>query len=75
MKGLWQKSCKKNNNRKRHFHIDNGASTDQVFTLLDTVQSDNEDKIDELINDFDKQFIAPEEIELTDNLTMWVLWR
>ena len=56
-----------NNNRKRHFHIDRHASTDQVFTLLDAVQSDNEDEIDELMNDFDTEFIAPEEIELTDN--------
>ena len=40
---------------------------DQVITLLGTVQNDNEDEIDELINDFDKEFIASEEIKLTDN--------
>ena len=56
-----------NNYQKRHFDIDSDASKDQVFTLLDAVQSDNEDKIDQLMNDFDTQFIAPEEIELTDN--------
>ena len=56
-----------NNNRKRHFHIDSDVSTDQVFSLLDTVQSDNENKTDELMNDFDTEFIAPKEIELTDN--------
>ena len=38
-----------------------------MFTLLDAVQSNNEDEIDELMNDFDTEFIAPEEIELTDN--------
>ena len=37
------------------------------MTLLDPVQSDNEDEIDKLINDFDKEFTAPEEIELTVN--------
>ena len=58
---------KTNNNRKRPFHIYHDASTDQVFTLLDAVQSDSEDEIDELINDFNKKFIAPEEIELTDS--------
>ena len=31
------------------------------------MQSDNEDEIDKLINDFDKEFTAPEEIELTVN--------
>ena len=49
------------------FHIDNNASTDQVFILLVAVQSDNEDEIDKLMNDFDTEFIAPEDIELTDN--------
>ena len=38
-----------------------------MFTLLDAVQSNNEDEIDELMNDFDTEFIAPEEIELTDS--------
>ena len=56
-----------NNNRKRHFDIDIDASTGQVFTLLDAVQSNNEDEIDELINDFDMEFIAPEEIKFNDN--------
>ena len=31
------------------------------------MQSDNEDEIDELMNDFDTEFIAPEEIKLTAN--------
>ena len=56
-----------NNNPKRHFHIDSDASTDQVLKLLDAVLSENEDEINELMNDFDTKFIAPEEIELTDN--------
>ena len=30
------------------------------------MQSDIEDEIDKLMNDFDTEFIAPEEIELTD---------
>ena len=55
------------NNQKRLFHIDSDTSTDQGFTLLDAVQSDNEDEIDKLMNDFDTKFRAPEEFELTDN--------
>ena len=39
-----------NNNRKRYFHIDSGTSTNQIFALLDTVQSVNEDEIDGLMN-------------------------
>ena len=56
-----------NNNRKRHFDSDNDSPTGQVFTLLSALQSNNEDEIDELMNDFDMEFIAPEEIELTGN--------
>ena len=67
MKGLSVKSWKMNNNWKIHFDIESDASTDQVFTLLDAVQSDNEDEIDKLMNDFDTQFIAPKEIELTNS--------
>ena len=35
--------------------------------LLDTMENDNKDEIDELMNDFDTEFIALEEVELTDN--------
>ena len=31
------------------------------------MQSNNEDEIDELMNDFDREFKAPEKIKLTDN--------
>ena len=53
--------------KKRHFHIDSDAWTDQLFKLLDAVHGDNEDETEKLMNDFDTEFIAPEEIELTDN--------
>ena len=56
-----------NNNRKRYFHIDSGTSTDEIFALLDTFQSDNQGEINKLMNDFDTEFIAPEEIKLTEN--------
>ena len=35
--------------------------------LLDTVQSDTDDDIDELMNDSDTEFIAPEEIKIIEN--------
>ena len=53
--------------KKRHFHIDSDAWTDQLFKLLDAVHGDNEDETEKLMNDCDTEFIAPEEIELTDN--------
>ena len=62
-----------NNDRKRHFHIDSDASSDEVFTLLDAVQSDNENENDKLMNDLDTKFIAPKEIGLMGNPAMRVL--
>ena len=45
---------------------------DQIFGILDTVQSDKEDEMDELMNDFDTEFITLEEIKLTQ--TTRVFW-
>ena len=53
-----------NNNPKRHFDIGSAVSTGQLFTLLDAVQSNNQGDIDELMDDFDMEFIAPEEMNL-----------
>ena len=38
------------NSRKRYFHIDENASTEQIYALLD-VKSADEDDIDNLMND------------------------
>ena len=57
-----------NNNQEKIFRISSGTSTDKILALLDTVQRDNEDEIDELINDCNTEFIALEEFKLTGNL-------
>ena len=57
-----------NNNQEKIFHISSDTSTGKILALLDTVQSDNEDEIDELINDYNTEFIALEEFKLTGNL-------
>ena len=56
-----------NNKQKWYFHIDKSTSIVHIFALLDTVETDNEDETHELMNDSDTEFIAPEEIKLTDN--------
>ena len=48
--------------RKRYFHIDESASSEQTHALLDDVGSTDIDDIDNLMNDFDTEFIAEEEI-------------
>ena len=42
--------------------IDRGTASEQVLALLDAVESDEEDKIDNLMNDSDTEFIMEEEI-------------
>ena len=48
--------------RKRYFHIDKNASSEQIYALLDDVHSNDEDDIDNLMNDTDIEFIAEEEV-------------
>ena len=50
------------NGRRRYFHLDENASSKQIYTLLDDVESADEDGIDNLMNDSDTEFIAEQEI-------------
>ena len=48
--------------RKRYFHIDENAGSEQIYSLLDDVESDDKNDIDNLMNDSYTEFIAEEEI-------------
>ena len=48
--------------RKRYFHTDKNAGSEQIYSLLDDVESDDNNDIDNLMNDSDTEFIAEEEI-------------
>ena len=50
------------NGRKRYFHIDRNASSEQKYVLLDDVESADEDDIDNLMNDSDTELISEEGI-------------
>ena len=50
------------NDKKRYFHIDENASSEQKYTLLDDIESAGEGGIDNLMNDSDSEFIAEEKI-------------
>ena len=41
------------NNRKKHTKIDNSISSEEIFVWLNAVNSDDEEVIDQLMNDFD----------------------
>ena len=48
--------------RKRYFHFDENASSEQIYALLDNVETTDEDDIDNLMNYSDTEFIAEEQI-------------
>ena len=48
--------------RKTYFHIHKNASSEQMYDLLDDVESTDENEINSLMNDSDTEFIAEEEI-------------
>ena len=50
------------NGRNRYFHIDENASSQQIYALLDDVESFKDDVIENLKNNSDTKFIAEEEI-------------
>ena len=50
------------NGRKRYFHIDENASSEQKYASLDDAESADEDDMHNVMNDFDTEFIAEKEI-------------
>ena len=46
------------NGRKIYFHIDKNTSSEKIYALLADVESADQDGIDNLVNDFDTEFIA-----------------
>ena len=46
------------NGRKRYFNIDKNASTEQIYALLDDVESVDQDYIDSLMNDSHTEFLT-----------------
>ena len=57
-----------NNDRKKYVQIKNHTSSNQIFALVDNVQSDEEEDIKELMNDSDTEFFGNDE-DIEDILT------
>ena len=52
-----------NNKRKKYVKIDGEAESDEIFPLLDKVNSHIGDDIDNLMNDLDTEFVLEESLE------------
>ena len=52
-----------NNKRKKYVKIDGDAGSDEIFPLLDKINSHIGDDIDNLMNDLDTEFVLEESLE------------
>ena len=52
-----------NNKRKKYVRIDRNTRSEEIFALLDEVNSDQEEDIDNLMNDSDTEFIVDENLD------------
>ena len=52
---------------KKYFKIDENISSEQIYALLDNVDSDNEEETDNFINDSDAWFIVDEDVLPANN--------
>ena len=50
------------NGRKRYFQMHKNARSEQIYALLDDLESTDEDDIGNLMNDSNNEFLAEEEI-------------
>ena len=51
------------NGRKRYFHVDENASSGEIYALLDDVESADEDDKDNLMNDPDTEFVKSQKMQ------------
>ena len=52
-----------NNKRKKYVRIDRNTRSEEIFALLDEVNSDQEDDIDNLMNDSETEFTVDEKLD------------
>ena len=52
-----------NNKRKKYARIDRNTRSEEIFALLDEVNSDHEEDIENLMNDSDTEFIVDENLD------------
>ena len=47
-----------NNNRKNYIHIDCETGVNEIFARLEEIARDKESEVDNLLEDFDAEFIS-----------------
>ena len=52
------KSSMENNNRKKYIHIDCETGINEIFARLEEIVSDKESEVDNLLEEFDAEFIS-----------------
>ena len=50
------------NNRKKYIHIDRETGSNEIYVMLDEIESDTESDIENLLEDSDTEYISEEPI-------------
>ena len=51
-----------NNNRKKYIHIDCETGVNEIFARLEEIARDKESEVDNLLEDFDAEFISEQRL-------------
>lgn len=57
-----------NNNRKKYIHIDCETGISEIFARLEEIVSDKESEVDNLLEEFDAEFISEQRLADEDGI-------
>lgn len=57
-----------NNNRKKYIHIDCETGINEIFARLEEIVSDKESEVDNLLEEFDAEFISEQRLADEDGI-------
>ena len=62
MKEFYKDITMERNNRKKYIHIDRETGSNEIYAMLDEIESDTESGIENLSEDSDTEYISEEPI-------------
>ena len=62
MKEFYKDITMERNNRKKYIHIDRETGSNEIYAMLDEIESDTESDIENLLEDSDTEYISEEPI-------------
>ena len=62
MKEFYKDITMERNNRKKYIHIDRETGSNEIYAMLDEIESDTESDIENLLEDSDTEYISEKSI-------------